>query len=284
MKPLARHAGSTRRQRTAPLRVLDPLMMNEQPFDMSIVIFALLAAFLIWKLRSVLGTRNDDERPGGGPVMPGRWSAGYSQKPRSDAPAGNGQPSDSTAFRRHTAPANGSAQDQRENNEGPGKAPRDWSAFIAPGAAAAPGLDAIAAADPAFEPRAFIEGARAAYEMIVNAFAKGQRDVLAPLLTPDVFAGFNGAITEREKHGQTIDFTFVSLDSAKITEAALVENHAEITLRYEAKMIKVTRDAQGNVVDGSPDHVVDAHELWTFERPVDARDPNWKLAATKSED
>ncbi|ACB96672.1 Tim44/TimA family putative adaptor protein [Beijerinckia indica] len=248
-------------------------MTHEPPFDMSIVIFALLAAFLIWKLRSVLGTRQGNEEPRDNSV-PGQWPSLFSPKSQDPSQANkNGAPGQPT-FPNRPSPAGASGA--------PAEAGRNWSAFVEPNSPAAAGLEAIAKADPAFAPGPFLEGARHAYEMIVNAFAEGQRSALANLLVRDVYAGFEAAITERESQGHKVELTFVSLDAAKIEEAALFHQIAEITLRYKAKMIKVTRDAQGAVVEGSPDHVVDVDDLWTFERMIGSQDPNWKLAATKT--
>ena len=128
----------------------------------------------------------------------------------------------------------------------------------------------------------FIAGARAAYEMIVNAFAAGDRRALKGLLSREVYEGFEAAIREREAKGETVESKFVSLDNAEITGAELRGNTAQITVRFVSQLISVTRDRSGNAVEGSPDKITEVTDVWTFARDLTSRDPNWKLVATEA--
>src|SRR5690606_21159204 len=145
-------------------------------------------------------------------------------------------------------------------------------------------LDEIARAEPTFDASGFVEGAQAAYEMIVTAFAQGDRRTLKDLLSKEVYDGFERAIAEREQRGEKVETTFVSVDKAEITGAETQGDPqgktAQLSLRFVSKLITVTRDANDVVVDGSPEAVVDVTDVWTFERTLGSRDPNWKLVAT----
>ncbi|HEX2536755.1 MAG TPA: Tim44/TimA family putative adaptor protein, partial [Pseudolabrys sp.] len=127
-----------------------------------------------------------------------------------------------------------------------------------------------------------VTGARAAYEMIVTAFAEGDRRSLKNLLSRDVYDGFDAAIGEREKRGETVESRFVSIDSADITAAELRARTAQVTVRFHSTLITATRDKDGNVIDGSAERVTDITDVWTFARDVSSRDPNWKLVATEA--
>ena len=160
--------------------------------------------------------------------------------------------------------------------------PDRWKGIAETGTPLAQGLDAIAAADGGFDARGFSEGAKHAYEMIVGAFAQGDRKTLKDLLSREVYDGFVGAITEREKRGERIVTTFVSIDKADIVDAQLKGRVAQVTMRFLCKLITATYDKAGAVIDGAPDKVVDVTDVWTFSRDAGSRDPNWKLIATES--
>jgi predicted lipid-binding transport protein (Tim44 family) len=140
----------------------------------------------------------------------------------------------------------------------------------------------LAAADPSFDGAPFLNGARSAYEMIVTSFARGDRDSLRALLSPEVFESFSGAIAAREAQGETAETTFVSIDKATIADAHLREGVGQITVRFASKLITLTRDRSGVVIDGGVDKIVDVIDVWTFARQAGARDPNWKLVATEA--
>lgn len=142
------------------------------------------------------------------------------------------------------------------------------------------GVRAIVGAEPAFDVSQFIEGAQAAYRMILEAFWKSDREALRTLTTEEVFASFDAAIAEREAAGYRLDNRLVSIERAVITDASLSGREARIVVRFDADIAAVTRDAEGAVVAGSTDDAVETHDLWTFARTLKSSDPNWKLADT----
>jgi predicted lipid-binding transport protein (Tim44 family) len=157
-----------------------------------------------------------------------------------------------------------------------------WKGIAEAGSSVAAGLDAIVREDKSFDPKPFIAGARAAYEMIVGAFAEGDRRNLKNLLGREVYDGFEGAITEREKRGETTETKFVSIDKADIVNAELRGRTAQVTVRFVSQLISATRDRSGNIIDGNAEKVTDVTDVWTFARDVSSRDPNWKLVATEA--
>jgi len=138
------------------------------------------------------------------------------------------------------------------------------------------------AVDGSFDVKHFLAGARAAYEMIVTAFAAGDRRTLRGLLSREVYDGFEAAIRERESRGEIVETRFVSIDKADITGAELRGRAAQITVRFVSQLVSVTHHRSGAVIEGSPDKVTDVTDVWTFARDVVSRDPNWKLVATEA--
>jgi len=157
-----------------------------------------------------------------------------------------------------------------------------WSGIAEPGSAVAAGLDAIARDDKSFDGKHFVVGARAAYEMIVTAYAEGDRRTLKNLLSRDVYDGFEAAIRDRETKGETTESRFVSIDKSDITDAELRGRTAQITIRFVSQLVSVTRDRDGAVIEGNPEKVTDVTDVWTFARDLSSRDPNWKLVATEA--
>jgi predicted lipid-binding transport protein (Tim44 family) len=232
--------------------------------DIYTIIFLAIAVVVFLRLRSVLGRRTGSERP---PFDP------YSRRETLPGPGGDKV----IDLPRRPAPANGAP------DIAPAAAERLKT--IAPeGSTLNAGLTAIAAADRTFDPDAFLTGAKAAYEMVVTAFAEGDRKTLKQLLSREVYDGFVAAIGEREGRGETIEFKFVGIDKAEITGAALKGNTTQVTVRFLSKLISATHDKSGNVIDGDPVRVGDVTDIWTFAREVTSRDPNWKLIATESVD
>lgn len=232
-------------------------------FDIYTLIFLGLAVFVIIKLRSVLGQRTGFERP---PEVIRREMEQRSQPSR---PGDNVVPLPQPAAK----PA---------NDAEPAPPGERWKGVAEPGTGLAKGLDDIFAADQSFDARGFVQGAKAAYEMIVVAFARGDRKTLKDLLAKDVYEGFAGAIGDRENRGETSETTFVSIDKADLADARMVGRSAQVTVSFTSKLITVTRDRAGAVVDGSPEKVVDVSDIWTFARDTSSRDPNWRLIATES--
>jgi predicted lipid-binding transport protein (Tim44 family) len=157
-----------------------------------------------------------------------------------------------------------------------------WKGVAEPGTPLAQGLDAAAEIEPNFDVKHFLNGAKAAYEAIVMAFASGDRSTLKDLLSRDVFENFSAAIAEREKKGETVETTFVSLDKAVLQDVQLKTRVGQMTVRFESQLITVTRDANGKVIDGATDKVVTVNDVWTFARELGSRDPVWRLIATET--
>ncbi len=136
--------------------------------------------------------------------------------------------------------------------------------------------------EPGFNAVRFIEGARAAYEMILMAFETGDKDTLRPLLAPDVMESFEAAIDARREQGLSVDARFIGLRSSKIVDARLDEatNAMQVEMRFDAEMIVAVRDANGEIVEGDPEMVRRMNDLWTFERTLGTDDPAWILVET----
>jgi predicted lipid-binding transport protein (Tim44 family) len=236
----------------------------QDSLDITTIIFLALAVFVIWRLRSVLGQKTGQERPPFDPVS-----------------------------RREPSTRPGPAETDnvvRLPGVGPERAPASapeldaqrWKGIAEPGTRVAEGLDAIARHEPGFDAPGFVEGAKMAYEMIVTAFASGDRKTLKNLLSRDVYEGFDRAIAERERRGDKAETTFVSIDRSEIENVEVKGRTAQVTVRFLSKLITATRDAAGKVIDGDPEAVVDVTDVWTFARPLGARDPNWQLVATEA--
>ena len=233
--------------------------------DIYTIIFLALAVFIFAKLRSVLGQRTGRERP---PYDP--YSARDAAKPVTG-------PDKVVSI----ADKTGEGVPIRKTQSSELPADR-WTGIAAAGTSLAAGLDAIAKAEPDFDAGHFVSGAKGAYEMIVTAFAEGDRKTLKNLLAKDVFDGFAQTITERENRGETAESRFVALDKAEITHAELKGNTAQVTVRFVSQLISVTRNKAGEVISGSPERVTPVTDVWTFAREAGARDPNWKLVSTES--
>lgn len=212
-----------------------------------IIFFALVAGFLILRLRSVLGRRTGSEsRERWTPRLPPR------------GPAAPGAPaSDKVAV----------------------LPPRPAPA-AAPGSPLDAALAQIRQADPNFEPGHFVEGARGAFEMIVGAYAQGDTATLRPLLSPDVFDNFAAAIKGRQDAKQTLETTLIGMKSADILEARMEGRTAFVTVKFVSEQVNVTRNAAGEIVDGDPSHVAAITDVWTFARNTRSSDPNWALVQT----
>jgi len=238
--------------------------VNSERRDMSsndfITLFFLVAAVLIFfQLRSVLGRRTGNEKP-----------------PRDlYTPRDAVQNDSADAGKVVTLPrrdVNGEEEDRFSAID----------AFAPAGTPLNESLRALNRADASFDPKEFLNGARMAYEMIVMAFADGDRKTLKNLLSREVYDGFDAAITEREKRGETSETRFVSIDTAEIIGAEMRGKSAQVTLRFVSKLISATRDRTGAVIDGNPEKVTEVTDVWTFARDISSRDPNWKLIATEA--
>jgi predicted lipid-binding transport protein (Tim44 family) len=149
---------------------------------------------------------------------------------------------------------------------------------------AGPGVRAILAADPSFDVARFLEGAKGAYRLILEAFWKGEADVLRPHVDDHIYETFSGAIAQRASEGLTLDNRLVGIDQAVISEASAERGVAVLTVRFEADIAAVTRNSEGQVVAGSLSDAVQTRDLWTFRRDLSSRDPNWLLIETDEEE
>lgn len=208
--------------------------------DPATVIFALLAVFVLWKLRSVLGERTGIEQP-----------PGVGPSPNALAP----QP----------APIDETLR---------------WKDFAERGSPVWSGLDEVSRAQPGFDPRAFLDGAGQAYKLVVQAFSAGDEATLRSLTSDDVFGSFKAALADRAAKGETLETTFVGFQDLKIVEAASDPVGCRISVRFDAQFITVTRDRAGEVVEGDPAKTSSIIDIWTFARRNDSSAPNWTLVAT----
>jgi predicted lipid-binding transport protein (Tim44 family) len=219
---------------------------------LEVILLALLAGFIAFRLYSVLGRRTGHERTREDSLrLPGR--------PR---PNPNPQPAPESVVplpeRGAPAPALGTSSPLQR------------------------ALLDIKLADRMFDADKFVAGAKSAHEMIVTAFAHGDRDTLRPLLGHDVYAAFDQAIAARETKKERVDFTFLSLKSARITAAELKGRTAEVTVTFQSEVMLAGYDPSGALIEGDAKTPHDVTDVWTFARDTNSSDPNWTLIATES--
>lgn len=208
-----------------------------------VILFAMIAGFLALRLYSVLGKRTGHEQP-----LP---------KPVEERVA--------------STPMQRTIDVKPEVRELANRA-------VEPGAES--GLRSVIAADPTFDVAQFLEGAKSAYRMVLEAFWKGDEETLTWLAEEDVRAGFAEAIAARSTAGHVLDNRLVAIERASIVDASVENKVARIAVRFDADIAAVTRDTDGNVVAGSMTDAVETHDVWTFARKLRSDDPNWKLVET----
>ena len=222
--------------------------------------FLIVAALIFLNLRSVLGKRTGNEK----------------------------QPLDSYSAKddARAAPATEDGKVitlPRRTPVDPENRYEEIDAFAAPGTDLNTTLRQVFDADSTFSPKQFVEGARSAYEMILMAFAEGDRKTLKSLLSNEVYEGFNTAIDEREKAGEKVKSTFVGIEKSEMMEAGIDGSETTISMKLAAQLITATYNSAGEITDGNADAVSEVKDRWTFARDVRSRDPNWKLVSTQSE-
>ena len=222
------------------------------------LIFAAIAAFVIFKLRSVLGRRTGHEPPP-------NENTGFGAAERRASTETNND--NVISMPDHLA-------DRMENTD---------PAFD-PDSPAAAGIADIQALDPTFDPHAFVNGAESAFRMIVEAFAAGDRQTLEQLLAPDVYQSFEAAIADREQANESHERHIERFRASEIVEAETVGRDARVTVLFVTEQSNATRNADGAVVDGDPDAIETISDLWTFARDTSSADPNWELADTATPD
>jgi len=209
-----------------------------------IILLAMVAGFLAMRLYSVLGKRTGHEQP---IAKPAEERVGAAPAPRAVADV----PLETTSLA---------------------------DSVIEPAARA--GIKQIIAIEPAFDVGRFVDGAGSAYRMILEAYWKGEEQDLAWLASDDVRKSFAGAIAERKAAGHILDNRLVAIERATISDAIVEGRQARLTVRFEADIAAVTRDAEGVVIAGSMTDAVQTHDVWTFARTLRSDDPNWILIDT----
>ena len=226
--------------------------MSDSFAYIDIIFFAMVAAFIAIRLRSVLGRKTGSER---------RRGDGFSD------------------------PRKGAAQPPAQPVEAPPPLPDVTDEIIEDmeDEGLKNDLRELRKADPSFDLPNFLEGAKAAFSMVLDAYAKGDRQTLEPLLAEDVYRSFASVIDEREAEGQTMQFELVSIRKAELFAAHLVDGHvARVTVRFVSEQINLLKDQGGTIIDGDPAQIDELTDLWTFERDTRSSDPNWGLVETRA--
>jgi predicted lipid-binding transport protein (Tim44 family) len=240
--------------------------------DVSTLLFLVLAVVIFLKLRSVLGRRTGHEQ-----TRFERYKAQQEASQRNGKLAGKDKVVTLPRREREEVEPRAGAEPQvRADVE------ERVKGLAAGNVGIANGLVEIVRADATFDPDTFLKGARGAYEIIVTAFAEGNRKTLKGLLGRDVYDGFAGAIADREGRGEQVDQSFVGIKAADIVEAELKNALAQVTVKFVSELISATRDRGGEVISGDTKRIKEVTDIWTFAREVDSRDPNWKLIATQA--
>lgn len=213
-----------------------------------LLVLAGVALFLILRLRNVLGTREGFEKP----TLPREAEAGPRRPARPDFEVIEGGPD------------------------------RDITDHVAEGTAAADALARMKASDPSFNVSEFLDGAKQAYEMILMAFERGDLRSVRPFLSDDVHEAFASVVDARADQGLTVEANFVGVREVTLTDAAFDPDTrlGEVTVKFVGELTSVVRDANGEIVEGSPSEIKRQRDVWTFARVMDAEDPNWQLVAT----
>jgi predicted lipid-binding transport protein (Tim44 family) len=248
-----------------------------------IIFFALIAIFIILRLRGVLGRRTGQQRQ----RHPDRFARTETEK-TPEEPQGQG-PGEVVQLPDRTRPVREAPHDATPEDVAP--EPAAPHPIRATRHEAAPeqddaigglraGLEQIRRADHEFSPRRFVQGAQAAFEMVVDAFAKGDTATLRPLLGDDVYDEFAAAIRERMADGHVQETTIVALDAAEIISAEMRSSTARVTVKFVSQQINVVRDKEGEEVGGDPSLIERVTDIWTFARNTRSSDPNWALIET----
>ena len=219
---------------------------------LDLILFAMIAAFLVFRLRGVLGRRTGHERP----------------------------PPDPDAKRTGESPPKDNVVDLHDPT---GLVEEDETiAAEDPDDPLVAGVAQVRSADLNFSPDEFCEGAEAAFEKVVQAFAAGDLKILRSLLNDEVYDNFSAAVKQREEAEEELETTVIGIKSGDILEVRLEGRMAFVTVKFQSEQVNVTRDKSGAVVDGDPIQVTDVTDIWTFARNTRARDPNWTLVETRS--
>ena len=243
----------------------------------------MLALFLILRLRSVLGKRTGNERPHvdpfqAPPSLPGRPDMAHPDAPRPEATRPDYGPNHGPSPSSNQGKAEDNVISLPERGEPAGAAARD--AAQGPADELAEGIARIRSLDRRFDAAQFLSGARAAFEMIIGAFAAGDRKALRALLSDDVYDNFAREIGRRERDGEVLDNKILHLVSADVIEARLEGRNGLLTVKFVSEQINILRHASGEPLPGQPTAPSEVIDVWTFARDLRSSDPNWQLVAT----
>ncbi len=241
-----------------------------QVFDPFNIIILAVAVIIFFRLRAVLGTRTGNEKPFD-PFAGANDDAETSSQDNVVQLPGRNKP---TSIK----PPDADQEDEDDDERKP-----VWQDFARKGSSVAKGIESLVEADSNFSPGEFLGGARMAYEMIVNAFAEGDKQALKPLLSREVYDGFVAAIDERKKLKHVLESKFVGINKADISKINIAGGDAQISVKFVSDLITATLDDEGTVIDGDPSEIQEITDVWTFERPISSRDPNWRLVATEAD-
>ena len=218
---------------------------------LDIILFAMIAAFLVLRLRSVLGKRTGHQKR--------RPNMVSDTKP---------EPNHNDNVAELPSETQESVAIESEN--------------VDPDDPVASGLAAVRGVDSSFDANNFISGARAAFEIVVKAFADGEKGKLRDLLNNEVYDNFSDAIDHREKKGEVLETAVIGIKSADILEARVEGRTAFVTVKVVSEQVNATKNKDGLTVDGDENQVLDVIDIWMFAKNTRARDPNWTLVETKS--
>ncbi len=241
-----------------------------QVFDPFNIIILAVAVIIFFRLRSVLGTRTGNEKPFDPFAGENNDAETSSQDNVVPLPGRN-------------KPVTINPPDADEDDDDDEERKPVWQGFARKGSAVAKGIEQLVETDNDFSPGEFLGGARMAYEMIVNAFAEGDKQALKPLLSREVYDGFAAAIDERKNQNHTLESKFVGINKADISKIHIAGGDAQISIKFVSDLITATLDEEGRVIDGDPSEIQEITDVWTFERSVNSRDPNWRLIATEAD-
>ena len=225
--------------------------MGEGFQALDIILFAMIAAFLVLRLRSVLGRRTGHQKRRPNIVSDGKQEPNNNDKVVELPP----QAPDGAAV---------------------------GSESVDPDDPVASGLAAVREADPSFDANTFVSGARAAFDIVVKAFADGEKGKLRDLLNNEVYENFSDAIDQRENKGEVLETAVIAIKSADILEARVEGRTAFVTVKLVSEQANTTKNKNGLTIDGDENQVSEVIDIWTFARNTRARDPNWTLVETRS--
>jgi len=243
--------------------------MNDT-FDPVTLIMIAAAVIVFFKLRSVLGQKTGHQDP----FDP------FEQPPAERKT----QSSDDNEADENVIQMPGSPQTAQTKKVEDVDQPPVWDGVAEKDSETAAGLNQIQALDNSFAAQKFLDGAKAAYEMIVTGFASGDKKQLKSLLSKEVYTGFASAIDDRKKQGLEMTTQFIGIDHADIVKARVESKNALVTIRFVSELVSVLMDKSGDIVEGDASDIQEITDVWTFERDLSSRDPNWRLVATDGDE